>query len=67
MHDHATFGTEFPSCQCKDFRKKLTDVTRNARTPSKIIQPKRSHVTGKKRAHGGEFICLFALLACSLF
>jgi len=67
MCGSVTFGTEFPSHQCKAFCEGLTDVTRNARTPSKIVWPMRSHITGKKRACSSEFICLFALLVCSLF
>jgi hypothetical protein len=63
MYDNTSFGTEFASYLCENFREKLKDITRNARSSSKIVRPIRSHVTSNKRAYGSTFItCLLCFV-----
>jgi hypothetical protein len=54
MYDSTSFRTEFASYLDSDFRLKLAGITRNARSTSKFVHPKRSHVMGKKRVQGSS-------------
>jgi hypothetical protein len=62
MYNNTSFRTEFASYECRQFRKKLADTTRNGRGTSGVVRPSRSHVTGNTRPYGSTS----NLLVCSV-